>query len=117
MTLETTSLAGGDIEAMFLQQSGADPFVATPERTAQVGEVARRIARFIGEARATLDIAIYDFRLRDEAAMIVADALRSQARTGVVARIAYDHATDPGEDGIPAESSAHLEADQKAPGN
>src|ERR1700681_1490253 len=112
MTLETATLAGGDIEVTFLQQTGRDPFTTTPERSAQVTEVAGRIARFIGEARATLDIAIYDFRLRDDAATIVADALRSQARTGVVARIAYDHATDPGEDGIPAESSAHLEADK-----
>jgi phosphatidylserine/phosphatidylglycerophosphate/cardiolipin synthase-like enzyme len=116
MTLETTSLAGGDIEVMFLQQTGLDPFTATPERTAQVSEVAGRIARFIGEARATLDIAIYDFRLRDDAATIVADALRARARKGVVIRIAYDHATDPGGNGIPTASPGHLEADKKPPG-
>jgi phosphatidylserine/phosphatidylglycerophosphate/cardiolipin synthase-like enzyme len=116
MTLEITSLAGGDIEVMFLQQTGRDPFTATPERTDQVGEVAARIARFIGEARATLDIAIYDFRLRDDAATIIADALRAQASKGVVIRIAYDHATDPGGDGVPATSPGHLEADQKPPG-
>jgi phosphatidylserine/phosphatidylglycerophosphate/cardiolipin synthase-like enzyme len=116
MTLETSSLAGGDIEVMFLQQTGRDPFTATPERTAQVSEVAARIARFIGEARTTLDIAIYDFRLRDDAAKIIADALRVQARKGVVIRIAYDHATDPGGDGVPATSPGHLEADQKPPG-
>ena len=66
MTLETATLAGGDIEVTFLQQTGRDPFTTTPERSAQVSEVAGRIARFIGEARATLDIAIYDFRLRDD---------------------------------------------------
>jgi phosphatidylserine/phosphatidylglycerophosphate/cardiolipin synthase-like enzyme len=116
MTLETATLAGGDIEVTFLQQTGRDPFTTTPERSAQVTEVAGRIARFIGEARATLDIAIYDFRLRDDAATIVAEALRSQARKGVVIRIAYDHATDPGGDGVPATSPGHLEADQKPPG-
>jgi phosphatidylserine/phosphatidylglycerophosphate/cardiolipin synthase-like enzyme len=116
MTLETNSLAGGDIEVVFLQQTGRDPFTATPERTAQVSEVAARIARFIGEARTTLDIAIYDFRLRDDAAKIIADTLRAQARKGVVIRIAYDHATDPGGDGVPATSPGHLEADQKPPG-
>jgi phosphatidylserine/phosphatidylglycerophosphate/cardiolipin synthase-like enzyme len=116
MTLETANLAGGDIEVMFLQQTGRDPFTATAERTAQVSEVATRIARFFGEARATLDIAIYDFRLRDDAATIVADALRAQARKGVVVRIAYDHATDPGVDGVLAASPGHLEADKKAPG-
>src|ERR1700693_3901423 len=116
MTLETATLAGGDIEVMFLQQTGPDPFTATAERTAQISDVAGRIARFIGEARATLDIAIYDFRLRDEAATTVADALRAQARKGVVVRIAYDHATDPGEDGIPAASPGHLEGDKKSPG-
>jgi phosphatidylserine/phosphatidylglycerophosphate/cardiolipin synthase-like enzyme len=116
MTIETTFLAGGDIEVMFLAQIGRDPFTATPERTAQVGEVAARIARFIGEARATLDIAIYDFRLREDAARIIADALRAQACKGVVIRIAYDHATDPSGDEIPAASPGHLEADKKPPG-
>jgi phosphatidylserine/phosphatidylglycerophosphate/cardiolipin synthase-like enzyme len=116
MMIETTSLAGGDIDVMFLAQIGRDPFTATPERTAQVGEVAARIARFIGEARATLDIAIYDFRLHGDAARIIADALRAQARKGVVIRIAYDHATDPGGDEIPATSPGHLEADKKPPG-
>jgi phosphatidylserine/phosphatidylglycerophosphate/cardiolipin synthase-like enzyme len=116
MMIETTFLAGGDIDVMFLAQIGRDPFTATPERTAQVGEVAARIARFIGEARATLDIAIYDFRLHGDAARIIADALRAQARKGVVIRIAYDHATDPGGDEIPATSPGHLEADKKPPG-
>jgi hypothetical protein len=56
------------------------------------------------------DIAIYDFRLRDDAAKIIADTLRAQARKGVVIRIAYDHATDPGGDGVPATSPGHLES-------
>lgn len=116
MSLDRTSIAGGDIEVLFLQQSGRDPYTATPERTAQMGEVASRIANFIGEARTTLDIAIYDFRLHDEAAKIIVDALRTRARAGIVIRIAYDHAADPGEDAISAASPAHLEADKKNPG-
>jgi len=115
MALESTVFAGGDIEVMFLQQSGRDPYTATPERTAQVGEVASRIARFIGEARTTLDIAIYDCRLHDEAAKIIVDALRAQAKAGVVIRIAYDHATDPEDDAVIA-SPVHLEGDKKLPG-
>ena len=113
MTLETTSFAEGAIEVTFLQQQGRDPFTATPERTAQIRDVANRIAHFIGEAKSTIDIAIYDFRLRDEAATIVADGLRSQARKGVRTRIAYDNATDPGVDVIPTAAPSQLEFDQR----
>jgi hypothetical protein len=62
-----------------LQQQGRDPFTETPERAAQIKDVASRLARFIGEAKSSLDIAIYDFRLHDDAATVVTDALRSQA--------------------------------------
>jgi phosphatidylserine/phosphatidylglycerophosphate/cardiolipin synthase-like enzyme len=113
MTLETTSLAAGAIEVTFLQQQGRDPFTATPERAAQIRDVASQIAHFIGEAKSTIDVAIYDFRLRDEAATIVADGLRSQARKGVHIRIVYDDATDLGADTIPAAAPSHLESDQK----
>ena len=116
MTLETTSLAGGAIEVTFLQQQGRDPFTGTPERAAQIQDVASRFARFIGEAKSSLDIAIYDFRLHDAAAAIVTDALRSQAGKGVRTRIVYDAATDSGAEAIPTAAPAHLEADQKAPG-
>jgi phosphatidylserine/phosphatidylglycerophosphate/cardiolipin synthase-like enzyme len=113
MTAETASFAEGAIEVTFLQQQGRDPFTATPERTAQIRDVATRIANFIGEAKSTIDIAIYDFRLRDEAAAIVGDGLRAQARKGVHVRIVYDHAADPGADAIPSAAPAHLESDQK----
>jgi phosphatidylserine/phosphatidylglycerophosphate/cardiolipin synthase-like enzyme len=116
MSLQTTSFAEGDIEVMFLVQNGPDPFTATPERTAQITEVASRIARFIAEARATLDIAIYDFRLHDDAANIIANALRVQAKVGVVIRLAYDRATNPDPDAGPAASPVHIEADKKPPG-
>ena len=51
MTLATTSFAAGAIEVTFLQQLGRDPFIASPERTAQIRDVANRIARFISEAK------------------------------------------------------------------
>jgi phosphatidylserine/phosphatidylglycerophosphate/cardiolipin synthase-like enzyme len=107
MTLETASFAEGGVEVTFLQQQGLDPFTATPERTAQIRDVATRLAQFIGEAKSTIDIAIYDFRLRDEAATIVADGLRSQARKGVRTRIAYDSATNPDADAIPTAAPSH----------
>ncbi len=116
MLMETVSAAGGNIEIMFLRQRGDDPFISTPERTAQIREVASRIARFISEARSTLDIAIYDFRLRDEAAAIISDSLRERAKNKVVIRIIYDATTEPDGDIGSATSPAHLEADKKAPG-
>jgi phosphatidylserine/phosphatidylglycerophosphate/cardiolipin synthase-like enzyme len=116
MTLETATFAAGAIEVAFLQQQGRDPFTATPERAAQISDVANRVAKFIGEAKSTIDIAIYDFRLREEAATIVAEGLRSQARKGVRIRIAYDHATDPGADALSAAAPSHLESDQKPVG-
>jgi phosphatidylserine/phosphatidylglycerophosphate/cardiolipin synthase-like enzyme len=116
MTLETASFAEGAIEVTFLQQQGLDPFTATPERTAQIRDVATRLVQFIGEAKSTIDIAIYDFRLRDEAATIVADGLRSQARKGVRTRIAYDSATNPDADGIPTGAPSQIESDQRPTG-
>src|ERR1700726_4841673 len=87
MTTETTSLAGGAIEVTFLDQQGRDPFTPTPEREAQIKDTASRFARFIGEAKSSLDIAIYDFRLHGDAAIIVTNALQSQAGKGVRTRI------------------------------
>jgi phosphatidylserine/phosphatidylglycerophosphate/cardiolipin synthase-like enzyme len=116
MLMETVSAAGGNIAIMFLRQRGDDPFISTPERMAQIGEVASRIARFISEARSTLDIAIYDFRLHGEAAAIITDALRERAKNRVVIRIIYDATTEPDGDIVSAASPAHLEADKKAPG-
>jgi phosphatidylserine/phosphatidylglycerophosphate/cardiolipin synthase-like enzyme len=116
MLVESASAAGGNIEIMFLRQRGDDPFISTPERTAQISEVASRIARFISEARGTLDIAIYDFRLHDEAAAIITGALRERAANNVVIRIIYDATTEPDGDVVPTASPAHLEADKKMPG-
>jgi phosphatidylserine/phosphatidylglycerophosphate/cardiolipin synthase-like enzyme len=114
MAMTTKLAADGNIELMFLQQMGRDPFVPKPERTAQVVEVASRIARFIGEAATSIDIAIYDWRLHDEPAAILSDALRERAKSGVAVRIVYDGTIDAGADA--SVSPAHLEADKKPAG-
>jgi phosphatidylserine/phosphatidylglycerophosphate/cardiolipin synthase-like enzyme len=116
MTIETLSAAGGNIEVMFLDQVGSDPFTSTPERVAQIRDVASTIARFISEARASLDIAIYDFQLRDDAAAIFSDALRERAKNNVAIRIIYDAAIDAAGDAGAAAPPAHVEADRKCPG-
>src|SRR5262245_57938064 len=101
---------------MFLQQQGNDPFVEVPERIAQANAVANRIARFITLAQATLDIAIYDFRLHGEPAAIIVEAIRERTKAGVAIRIAFDAATNPEPLVPPAEAPALLEADKKLPG-
>ena len=112
--LQTVSVEQGDIKVDLFQQIGRDPFTPSPERLAQISAVADTIAQFIRGARATLDIAIYDFRLHDEAAKIVLDAIRDRAKAGVAIRIAFDAATSV--DKAPAAPPAHIEADAKPPG-
>jgi phosphatidylserine/phosphatidylglycerophosphate/cardiolipin synthase-like enzyme len=51
---------------------------------------AQRVAAFLGEARRTLDLALYDVRLPGEPGDIVAAALRDAAARGVAVRIAYN---------------------------
>jgi phosphatidylserine/phosphatidylglycerophosphate/cardiolipin synthase-like enzyme len=53
-------------------------------------DMAKRVAEFLGEARRTLDLALYDVRLPDEPGDIVAAALRDAAARGVTVRIAYN---------------------------
>jgi phosphatidylserine/phosphatidylglycerophosphate/cardiolipin synthase-like enzyme len=104
------------IEVMFLRQQGNDPFTPVPERIAQANAVASRIARFIGQAQATLDIAIYDFRLQGEPASIISAAVRDRVKAGVTVRILFDAATNRERHLSPAEAPALLEADMKPPG-
>jgi phosphatidylserine/phosphatidylglycerophosphate/cardiolipin synthase-like enzyme len=104
------------IEVMFLRQQGNDPFTQVPERIAQANSVASRIARFIGQAQATLDIAIYDFRLHDEPASIISEAIRDRVKAGVTVRILFDAATNRERHLSPAEAPVLLEADKKPPG-
>ncbi len=60
-----------------------------PERQTAV-EMARRVAGFLGEARRSLDLALYDVRLPGEPGEIVAAALRDASDRGVRVRIAYN---------------------------
>ena len=52
--------------------------------------MARRIASFLGEARESLDMALYDIRLPGEPGDLVANALREAKERGVRVRIAYN---------------------------
>ena len=58
--------------------------------------MARRVAAFLGEARRSLDLALYDIRLPGEPGDLVADALKDAHGRGVTVRLAYnaDHPED-----------------------
>ena len=53
-------------------------------------EVAGWIAAFIGEAKRSLDLAHYDFNLREDTAAIIGDAIRGAAARGVAVRFVYN---------------------------
>jgi phosphatidylserine/phosphatidylglycerophosphate/cardiolipin synthase-like enzyme len=64
--------------------------------TTQLGEVAGALADFIAAASASVDVAIYDFRLSNpQAASTVVDALVQAAQRGVTVRIGYDAGKPP----------------------
>jgi len=52
--------------------------------------VAERVVAWLGEARATLDLALYDVRLPGAVGDAVADAIRAAAARGVRVRIAFN---------------------------
>ncbi|MBF0506339.1 MAG: phosphatidylserine/phosphatidylglycerophosphate/cardiolipin synthase family protein [Nitrospirae bacterium] len=58
-------------------------------RKQQATEVARRFSDFVGNARRSVHIAIYDFRLEEGEARIVIDALSRAAASGIDVRVAY----------------------------
>ncbi len=53
-------------------------------------EMAQRVTGFLGDARESLDLALYDVRLPGEPGDLVAGALREAAERGVRVRIAYN---------------------------
>jgi phosphatidylserine/phosphatidylglycerophosphate/cardiolipin synthase-like enzyme len=53
-------------------------------------EIARELAAFLGEARQTLELALYDIRLPDEVGDVVRGALEDAAGRGVSVRLAYN---------------------------
>jgi phosphatidylserine/phosphatidylglycerophosphate/cardiolipin synthase-like enzyme len=61
--------------------------------------VAERVVAWIGAARATLDLALYDVRLPGAVGDAVADAIRAAAGRGVAVRIAFNQDERPPDDG------------------
>jgi hypothetical protein len=53
-------------------------------------DVARKIAAFVDGARETLELALYDIRLKDETGDIVGDALVGAHERGVHVRLVYN---------------------------
>jgi phosphatidylserine/phosphatidylglycerophosphate/cardiolipin synthase-like enzyme len=53
-------------------------------------DVANHVAEFVGAARATLELGLYDIRLHDEAAEIVKGALLAAQDRGVAVRLIYN---------------------------
>ncbi|WP_211767188.1 phospholipase D-like domain-containing protein [Kutzneria sp. CA-103260] len=76
---------------------------------AQPSRIAAQLAAFVGAARTSVHIAIYDFRLGDALAKPVVSALTEAAANGVDVRIAYDASK-------PATGFATLGADPAPPG-
>ncbi len=53
-------------------------------------EIANAIAAFVGEARQTLELALYDIRLHDETADVVRGALADAHERGIAVRLLYN---------------------------
>ncbi len=70
------------------EQDLAVRFLAQGAQTA--GEVAALLTEFIGGARQSLDLALYDCRLSGDLGQTFATALRERTAAGVAIRIAYD---------------------------
>ncbi len=83
------------INVTFLEQDKQTP-----------ADIAAQLADFVGAAKTSLHVAIYDFRLSDATAGPVIQALQGRAAAGVDVRIAYDagkpHADIPGSGADPA---------------
>ena len=67
------------IDVTTLTDGGQDPL-----------EVARRIEAFLGRARESLDLALYDVRLPSPVAEVVRGAITGAAERGVAVRLAYN---------------------------
>jgi phosphatidylserine/phosphatidylglycerophosphate/cardiolipin synthase-like enzyme len=113
--MERLVTAGGAIEATLFQQAGNDPTKSAPERDAQIDGIADYVSAFIGAASASLDLAIYDFRLAGSAAAKVQKALKDCAAKGVAIRVVFDSATaagqgdEPGNDLAPGGTAEFLD--------
>lgn len=61
----------------------------------QSADVARRLAAWLGQARRTIDLSIYDMHLTGDAASLILGALRERQQAGVQVRICYDSGDNP----------------------
>src|SRR5437868_1033270 len=95
----STGTSAGSVQPYFLTQAAVDLDRSLPleeqqglkEITDQALQTAGVLADFIGGAQASLDIAIYDFRLLDGALTdTIVGAVRAAADRGVSVRLAYD---------------------------
>ena len=53
-------------------------------------DVANQVAEFLGAARTSLELALYDIRLHEDAAEIVTQALLGAQERGVAVRLVYN---------------------------
>lgn len=58
-------------------------------KKAQAKKIAQLFSDFVGQARQSIHIAIYDFRLDEPEAQIVIDALNKASESGIDVRVAY----------------------------
>ncbi len=113
--MEKILTAGGAIEAILFQEEGAQPGQPDPKRNAQIDAVADYLAAFIRGASATLDLAVYDFRLDGSAGDKMKAALKERAGAGVAIRILFDSASaagqgdEPGNDMTPGGTAEFLD--------
>jgi phosphatidylserine/phosphatidylglycerophosphate/cardiolipin synthase-like enzyme len=104
--MDTVVTGGGAIEATLFQQSGNDPNSTLAARDDQIDAIAGVVATFVQSASATLDLAIYDFRLSGAPSDRLLGALRDRAAAGVVIRILFDAASAAGQDDEPGNDLA-----------
>jgi phosphatidylserine/phosphatidylglycerophosphate/cardiolipin synthase-like enzyme len=89
-------------------------FLAQGEQSADA--VMSRLTAFIGAAKETLDIAVYDMRLSDPLKNTLASVLRERAEAGVQIRFCYDGDKPPqpnvaaGQDPAPAGTGAFVQS-------
>lgn len=92
--LSILTFAETAITALLFEQRGL-PGHPDQGRDEQITAIAEFVSNFIEEAKASLDIAIYDFRLTGLAADRVVSAIENRAKAGVSIRVAYDPTTSP----------------------
>ncbi|HEX4747387.1 MAG TPA: phosphatidylserine/phosphatidylglycerophosphate/cardiolipin synthase family protein [Gaiellaceae bacterium] len=98
-----TTARGGPIGIVTLRDGGQRP-----------PDVARGIAAFLGQARSSLDLALYDFRVETDAGTLVLAALLGAVQRGVRVRLLYNVA-HPGPIPVPPPPEATPDAIEALP--